>query len=422
MAATSLKAMAEDKENQDVKKKTIFQANPLVVKEKSGFNKRNYASPKVEAQIESFAQSYAANVFVPAWVVWVNDDGSILVLEGHLRRRGCHRAIERGAVIPFVDLVPFQGTWSQAIQLMLLSQDGLPFEIIEYAMGVLDLKNEGHSNQEIAPMVKRTPARVEQLLLLATASPEVHALVRSGMVEAEAAIIAIREHRENAAAALQGMVTEVLEQGGKKVNRSTMRGPSLPPKVLSTVIGSLESVVGRLDGSTRLKLAEYESLTPEELKGKTIEIDVESLLELVKAQGEVIDVKAKRDAAASARKAADSQQSLLIDGDAGAAGTVDDAKGAEAGQELAPIQLSPEQYEALRVFGGVTERQGVKVRTIVATFTQKDAAKLVGLPLSQLRAFWTTTDDLAEVEAAKAHPEKVLVASSISGADFKLLG
>lgn len=423
MVATSLKAMAEDKTNENVKKKTIFQASPLVVQEKKGFNKRDYASEKVEAQIESFAQSYQNKVFVPAWVVWVEEDGTILVLEGHLRRRGCLRAIKRGTAIPFVDLVPFQGTWSEAIQLMLLSQEGLKFEVLEFAMGVLDLKNEGHTNQAIAPMVKRTPARVEQLLKLATASPEIHEMVRSGKVEAEAAILAIREHGENAAAALQGMVTEVEEQGGKKVNRGTMRGPSLPPKVLSAVIGSLESVVGRLDGSTRLKLAEYESLPPDQLKGKTIEIDVESLLELVKAQGEVIDVKAKRDAAAQAKKSADAQQDLLVDGDAGpeVTGVAQEEPVVVASQEAA-VELSPEQYAALRVYGGVTQREGVQVRTVVATFTQKDAAKLVGVPLSQVRSFWTTTTDPVEIEVAKSHPEKVLIASSINGADFKLLG
>lgn len=417
MVATSLKAMAEDKTNENVKKKTIFQASPLVVQEKKGFNKRDYASEKVEAQIESFAQSYQNKVFVPAWVVWVEDDGTILVLEGHLRRRGCLRAIERGTAIPFVDLVPFQGTWSEAIQLMLLSQEGLKFEVLEFAMGVLDLKNEGHTNQVIAPMVKRTQARVEQLLKLATASPEIHEMVRSGKVEAEAAILVIREHGENAAAVLKGMVTEVEGQGGKKVNRGTMRGPSLPPKVLSTVMGSLESVVGRLDGSTRLKLAEYESLPPEQLKGKTIEIDVESLLELVKAQGEVIDVKAKRDAAAQAKKSADAQQDLLIGGDAGA-----EVGGVAQGEQVqAVVELSPEQYAALRVYGGVTQREGVQVRTLVATFTQKDAAKLVGVPLSQVRSFWATSSDPVEIEVAKSHPEKVFVASSINGADFKLL-
>lgn len=410
MAATSLKAMAEDATNKDVKKKTTFQANPLVVQEKKGFNKRNYADPEVEAQIESFAQSYASNVFVPSWIVWVAEDGSILVLEGHLRRRGCLRAIERGTAIPFVDLVPFKGTWSQAIQLMLLSQEGLKFKPLEFAMGVLDLKNEGHSNPEIAVMVKRTPARVEQLLLLANA-PEVHELVRSGKVEAEAAILAIREHGENAAAALQGMVTEVQENGGKKVTRSTMRGPSLPPKVMTTVVGSLETVVGRLSGDTRLKLAEYESLTPEQLKGKTIEIDVESLLELVKAQGEVAEVKAKRDAAAAAKKAADAQQQLEI-------GVGDEAQADIAAQTPEPAKLSTEQLQALRVYGGALARDGAQVRAVVATYTQKDAARLVGIPLSQIRSMWVETGNPKEVDAAKAYPEQVLVATSLNGADF----
>ncbi|KPY55713.1 hypothetical protein [Pseudomonas amygdali] len=405
--AASLKALAEDKDNKDVKKKTIFQANPLVVQEKPGFNKRNYADPETEQQIEAFAQSYAAGTFVPAWVVWVNEDGSIIVLEGHLRRRGSHRAIERGASIPFVDMVPFTGTWAEAIQLMLLSQEGLKFKPLEFALGILDLKAEGLTNPEIAASVKRTPARVEQLLLLATAGDEVHELVRSGKVEAEAAILAIRDHRENAAAFLTGKLQEVKDQGGKKVTRSALKGPSLPPKVLTTVIGSLESVVSRLSAPARIKLAEYESQTPEQLKGKTIEIDVESLLELVRAQGEVVEVKAKRDAAAAANKLADSQQTLEIDSEAGGSAAVPET-----------ATLSAEQLQALRVYGGAVDRAGVQVRAIVATYTQKDAAKLVGVPLSKIRAMWAETSNPKEVDAAKASPEQVLVATSLNGADF----
>lgn len=405
--AASLKALAEDKDNKDVKKKTIFQANPLVVQEKPGFNKRNYADPDTEQQIESFAQSYAAGTFVPAWVVWVNEDGSIIVLEGHLRRRGSYRAIQRGASIPFVDMVPFTGTWAEAIQLMLLSQEGLKFKPLEFALGILDLKAEGLTNPEIALSVKRTPARVEQLLLLASAGEDLHELVRSGKVEAEAAIIAIRDHRENAAAFLTGKLKEVKDQGGKKVTRSALKGPSLPPKVLTTVIGSLESVVGRLSGDTRIKLAEYESHTPEQLKGKTIEIDVESLLELLKAQGQVNDVKAKRDAAAATQKAAESQQQL------------DMGEGEVAPAE--PAQLSEEQLSALRVYGGALERDGTKVRAVVATYTQKDAARLLGVPLSVVRAAWVETTNAKEVTAAKSYPEKVLVASSLNGADFKVV-
>lgn len=427
MAATSLKAMAEDKANSDVKKKTTFQANPLRVNEKQGFNKRNYVDPEVEAQIESFAQSYIASVFVPAWVVWVGDDGEIIVLEGHLRRRGCLRAIERGADIPFVDCVQFKGTWSEAIQLMLLSQAGLKFKPLEFALGVLDLKNEGHDNAEIALMVRRTPARIEQLLLLATAHADVHELVRSGKVDAEAAIISIRDHRDNAAAALQGLHTEAQSQGKNRVTRSAVRGPSLPPKVMSSVIVSLESAVGRFSNQTRLKLAEFEGLTAEQLKGKTLEVDVESLLELIKAQGEILEVRAKRDAAAAARVAAGAQQHLDMDAqqhEEAVGGATDSQETGESNEPALAIdepQLSPEELAALRVFGGTLTVQGVQVRALVATYTQKDAAKLTGLTVAEIRGLWTQTSDEAEIRAAHKHPQKVVAASSMSSDDYSVL-
>jgi len=415
--AASLKAMAEDKANPYVKKTTQFQADPKVVQERPGFNKRDYSAPDVVSQIEGFARSYENKVFVPAWVVWVNQDGTILVLEGHLRRRGVLLAIQRGASIPFVDCVQFRGTWAEAIRLMLLSQEGLKFKPLEYALGVLDYKNEGLSNAEIANEIGRTPARVEQLLLLATSGDEIHELVRNGQVEADTAIIALRTHKENALSVLTGTLQEVKEQGGKKVTRKSLSGPSLPPKVLTSVMGSLQSAIGALDQATRVKLAEWELLPAEQLKGKKIEVDAESLLALIKAQQEIDELRQKREEAAAAKATASAQQPLSIEPPES-----DSEFSGDAPVELASVDapaFTNEEVASMKVFAGVTMRSGVHVRTIVATYTQRDAAKLAGVPLGEMRTRWSMTGNPAEVTAAKAHPGVVLVASSLSSADFK---
>ncbi|AYK20415.1 hypothetical protein [Aeromonas veronii] len=75
-------------------------------------------------------------------------------------------------------------------------------------MGYLRLNRMGHSNAKIAEVMRKTPARVEQMLLLATANHDVHELVRAGTVTADAAIEAIREHRENAGPFLLGKLEE----------------------------------------------------------------------------------------------------------------------------------------------------------------------------------------------------------------------
>lgn len=46
---------------------------------------------------------------------------------------------------------------------------------------------------------------------------------------------------------------------------------------------------------------------------------------------------------------------------------------------------------ALKVFGGLTFKDGKQVRTIVAAKNQKAAAEAVGVSLGELRTYWAET-------------------------------
>ncbi|MFA7522739.1 MAG: DNA translocase FtsK [Halothiobacillaceae bacterium] len=334
MATSSLKGMAADPSVAGVKKTDLFRVDPRLLDEEEGFNLRDYSDPEVIAHIEGFADSYANGRYVPPLVVRTTVDGRIVPVEGHCRRRGALLAIERGAELAFVDCVSFKGGDTERVEVMLRSAEGLKLKPLEVAMGYLRLNRMGHSNAKIAEVMRKTPARVEQMLLLATANHDVHELVRAGTVTADAAIEAIREHRENAGPFLLGKLEEAKGQGKAKVTRGVMRGPSLPPKVLTTVVGSLEVMVTRLDPATRRKLAEFEGLEPGQLEGKKIEVDAAALLELVKAHVAVDEVKTKREAAAAAAKAAASQQELSMDGDGPSEAGAADVAGGEGDDEL----------------------------------------------------------------------------------------
>jgi len=309
--ATSLKSMAADSCWPGVKKTDLFRVDPKLIDEEEGFNLRNYEDPDVIEQIEGFADSYAKGRYVPPLVVRTTVDGRIVPVEGHCRRRGALLAIERGAELAYVDCVSFRGGDTEQIQVMLRSSEGLKLKPLEVAMGYLRLSRMGHTNAAIADSMRKTAARVEQMLLLATANHDVHELVQANAVTANVAIEAVREYRENAGAFLRGKLEEAKGQGKVKVTRGVITGPRLPPKVLTTVVGSLEAIVSRLDSPTRRKLAEFERLEPDQLAGKKIEVDAAALLELVKAQSAVDEVKAKRDAAAAVAAAKASQQNFL---------------------------------------------------------------------------------------------------------------
>lgn len=308
--ATSLKSMAADASIAGVKKTDLFRVDPRLLEEDVGFNLRDYNDPEVIAHIEGFAESYINGRYVPPLVVRTTGDGRIVSVEGHCRRRGALLAIERGANLAFVDCLAFRGGDVEQVEVMLRSAEGLKLKPLEVAQGYLRLSRMGHSNTKIAEVMRKTPARVEQMLLLATANHDVHQLVRDGHVTADAAIDAIRKYREKAGDYLKRKLEEAQGQGRGKVTRGTMRGFSLPPKILTTVVSSLDTVINHLDQKTRRKLAEFEKLDPGQLKGKTVEVDASALIELIKAHGSIDEVKAKREATATALKVKASQTQI----------------------------------------------------------------------------------------------------------------
>jgi hypothetical protein len=309
----SLKAQAEN-HVPGIKKRTTFQVDPRRLEEEEGFNLRDYNDPKVIAHIEGFAVSYLEGRYVPPLLVRVRDDGSVVPVEGHCRRRGALLAIERGAVLPYVDCEEFKGNDVQRNSVMLRSAEGLKLDPLKVALGYLRLSRMGMSNADIAKDQDKTSARIEQMLLLANANHDVHELVQSGKVAAEAAIEALRAHGEKAGEFLQRKFEEVTQRGERKVTRGSLKEWVPAPKIVSSLMGTVETVVAKLDNGTRNMLAKYEGMSPEqlesELAGKKVEIDAAALLELIKANGVVADAKKAKETKEAQAKSAASQMSL----------------------------------------------------------------------------------------------------------------
>lgn len=75
--------------------------------------------------------------------------------------------------------------------------------------------------------------------------------------------------------------------------------------------------------------------------------------------------------------------------------------------------------QQLKVFNGFLRGRGKsRVKTIVAASTQKAAAELLGISISELRRCWLVSENSAELEVALAHPGKVFQASSMYANDF----
>lgn len=310
--AITLKQLAADPKK-DIKKADLYKVALALLEEEPGFNLRNPNDPEVKAHIEGLAKAYANGLYVPPLQVRARDDGKVLVVDGHCRRRAALKAVkELGASIEYLECFNFRGSDAERVEVMLRASEGLKLSPLEQAMGYLRLHRMGLDNPEIALRVNRTAARVEQLLLLANADSNVHALVRAGTVTADAAIEAVREHGEGAGAVLQTKVGEAKEAGKTKVTRGVLRGPALPPKVVSSVVGSLEGVLRTLDSRTRKTLATYERLDSKALRGKKVQVDASAFLELVRAQGAIDDARRKSDEKTERRRFKEAQGKLDI--------------------------------------------------------------------------------------------------------------
>lgn len=284
MATPSLKMFAADADCVGVKKTDLYRIDPLLLVEEEGFNLRDYDDPEVQEHIESFANSYATGQEVPDILVRVDSEGRIIVVEGHCRRRGALLAIERGHDLPFIGARQFRGNDSERVQVMLRSAQGLQLKPLGIAMGVLRLHRMHHTNTEIAALLgKMTPARVEQLLLLAQADHDVHHLVRQGLVSADVAIEAVRAYREKAGEHLKARLEALATKGKTRVTRSSLRGNVLAPKVARKVATEVVEVFAAAPDELREHLSEMAVLDEEELDGKEIVVDAALMVRLFRA-------------------------------------------------------------------------------------------------------------------------------------------
>ena len=305
---TPLKSFTSEPYNQGNKKSFLYQVDPMLLEEEEGFNLRDYDDPKVIAHIEAFCDAYTNGRYVPPLIVRAMDDGRIVPVEGHCRRRGVRLAIARGAHIPLINVIPFRGNDAERVEVMLRSEQGLKLEILSIAQGYLRLRRMGFDAAAIAASQNKTVTRVEQLLMLATANSDVHMLVRQGVVSADVAIEAVREHGEKAGAILSRSLETARREGRKRITKSVLHGAPVPRKTVEAVFTRIEDTIARLPQALRERTEALQSLPEAERGPEMVEIDANVLVGLIQAAKEIATVKAKQ-AAKSARREAAAQDS-----------------------------------------------------------------------------------------------------------------
>ncbi|HTQ70690.1 MAG TPA: hypothetical protein VMH92_04255 [Acidocella sp.] len=276
------------------KKLYLYQIDPLLIEEEDGFNLRYYDDPKVIAHIEAFCDSFLKGSYVPPMVVRALDDGRIVVIEGHCRRRGLRMAIARGARIPLVSVIPFRGNDAERVELMLRSAQGLKLETLDVARGYQRLLEMGFSVASIAASQSKNVARVEQLLLLAQADPQVHELVRGNHVSPDAAIEALLAHGDVAADVLGKKLDEARQEGRARLTKTTKRTTRPPRKTVEKVFAGVEAAMAQIPQDLRKRAAALQKLPEEERATRMVEVSAQTLISLAQAGKEIERMKARQ--------------------------------------------------------------------------------------------------------------------------------
>lgn len=272
----------------------LYQIDPLLIEEEDGFNLRYYDDPKVIAHIEAFCVSFLQERYVPPMVVRALEDGRIVVIEGHCRRRGLRMAIARGARIPLVSVIPFRGNDVERVEVMLRSAQGLKLEVLDIARGYLRLREMGFSVADIAASQSKSVARVEQLLMLAQADPQVQALVRGNHVSPDAAIEALQAHGDVAAEILGRKLDEARLDGRVRLTKAAPRRTRPSRKMVEKVFGGVEEAMAHLPPDLRRRVASLQKLPGEERAARMVEVSAQLLVSVVRAGREIERVKARQ--------------------------------------------------------------------------------------------------------------------------------
>lgn len=320
----SLKAMAEG-HMEGVQKQTTFKVDPRILQVEPGFNTRIH-NKAWRHHIDRMKTSGRGGAVFPPIDVHIRD-GKIYIVDGHCRHMSYLERIAEGDEIDLVDVRQFRGSDADRAAHILTSAEGKALTPLEQGRGYLRQINVyGWDIQKLVDRTGRSDTHIKTMLLLAEADTPIQKMIADEKVAAEVVIDVLRKYGNGAKAleVLQQGLEKALAAGKSKVTAKTFAGPRVPPKVLSSMLTTVDAVMARLDQATRVKLAEFENLDPVQLEGKKVEIDAAALLELVKAHGTVEEVRSKQASAALEAQAKAAQQDL----DAGTHTHIDEQKAA----------------------------------------------------------------------------------------------
>jgi ParB family chromosome partitioning protein len=210
----------------EVLKADMFRARPQDLVVEKGFNEREENAELAE-HIESMCMSILSGMTVPPIEVRVNDEGEMIVVDGHCRRRAYLMAIERGAEIDYVNVLPFKGNDADRVAKMMASSQGKPLSPLGFARGCKRLESFGWDADKIASSTGKTASYIRRLLGLANANSSIHRAVAKDQISASLAMEIVEKNGDKADAVIAQMVEKAASKGNAKATRKDDAGPKM---------------------------------------------------------------------------------------------------------------------------------------------------------------------------------------------------
>lgn len=222
--------------------KDVFMLDPRLLKERPGWNVRNYEDPETIAHIEHLSLSIAENgVRQPILIVKEGDD--IFVDQGHCRRRATMLAIERGADIKAVPCMHADRYASELDRLkdMVNTNEGKGLTPLERAEVYARMIKLGETVDGVAKSFGYSTKHVDDMLKLRSIGGEVVEQVRAGNITATTAVEVIKTHGKEAAPQIvKQAVATAKAQGKEKATPKHVKqvAPKKPERTKVTVTGN----------------------------------------------------------------------------------------------------------------------------------------------------------------------------------------
>lgn len=293
----SMRSLAAEKDESKkvVKKGDKFSARFSALNIEPGHNERNMHHPKTKAHVVSLFTALMNGGELPPLDVRVDSDDKVWVVDGECRYQAYEMAIKAGCEIDWIDVLHYTGNDAERTQKMLTSNQGLELTPLEIGRGYKRLhKSFGWAIEKIALGSGKSTEHVKSLLILANANTDVHQFVTDDVIGGWEAIDVIKKHGEKAGAYIREQFELNQKIGKSRVTKGSMEGKALPRKIVTDLISSVGTFASHLNNGTRTQLAAMEKMGESELQGKTVEIEVSALLELLRAQGAVDDARNKQ--------------------------------------------------------------------------------------------------------------------------------